>query len=66
MRIDVRKEENGRDVIWRSGEHSTPVVPKFSGANGPAYFYTFEPQPDANNAWYLGTSRGLVAIWDQP
>jgi hypothetical protein len=76
-----------------------------SAANGLVYFYTFDPQPNGSNAWYLtavdyrsgktqykiltgygpnfdnnwapltlapdgtayvGTSKGLVAIWDQP
>jgi sugar lactone lactonase YvrE len=103
MRIDVREDESGCDIIWESPEHSTSVVPKLSAANGLAYFYTFEPQADGVNAWYLtaldfvsgetrfkiltgygpnfdnnwapltlapdgtayvGTSKGLVAIWD--
>ena len=105
MRIDVREDESGCDVRWRSEERSTSVVPKLSAANGLAYFYTFEPQPGGENAWYLtaldfhtgqtrfkiltgygsnfdnnwapltlapdgtayvGTSKGLVAIWDTP
>ena len=104
MRIDVREDESGCDIIWRSEEHSTSVVPKLSAANGLAYFYTFSPQADGENAWYLtaldfrtgetrfkiltgygpnfdnnwapitlapdgtayvGTSKGLVAIWDK-
>jgi hypothetical protein len=105
MRIDVRTDDSGCDVIWHSQEHSTSVVPKMSAANGLVYFYTFDPQPNGSNAWYLtaldyrsgktqykiltgygpsfdnnwapltlapdgtayvGTSKGLVAIWDQP
>ena len=105
MRIDVREDESGCDVVWHSAEHSTSVVPKMSAANGLAYFYTFDPQPNGSNAWYLtaldfrtgktqfkiltgygssfdnnwapltlapdgtayvGTSKGLVAIWDKP
>jgi len=105
MRIDVREDESGCDVVWHSNEHSTSVVPKMSAANGLVYFYTFNPQPDGSNAWYLtaldyrsgrtqykiltgygpnfdnnwapltlapdgtayvGTSKGLVAIWDKP
>jgi hypothetical protein len=103
MRIDVREDESGCDVVWHSPERSTSVVPKLSAANGLAYFYTFEPQAGGANAWYLtaldfqtgvtrfkiltgygrnfdnnwapltlapdgtayvGTSKGLVAIWD--
>ena len=103
MRIDVREDESGCDVIWHSAERSPSVVPKFSASNGLAYFYTFEQQADGQIAWYLtaldyetgntqfkiltgtgttfdnnwapltlapdgtayvGTSKGLVAIWD--
>ena len=103
MRIDVREDASGCDVIWHSQERSPSVVPKFSASNGLAYFYTFAKQPDGQIAWYLtaldyatgktqfkiltgigthfdnnwapltlapdgtayvGTSRGLVAIWD--
>ena len=105
VRIDVREDESGCDLVWASEEHSTSVVPKMSASNGLVYFYTFETQPDGINAWYLtaldfrsgetrykaltghgpafdnnwapltlapdgtayvGTSKGLVAIWDQP
>ena len=103
MRIDVREDDSGCDVIWHSQERSPSVVPKFSARNGLAYFYTFEPQADGQIAWYLtaldyatgntqfkvltgigkefdnnwaplslapdgtayvGTSKGLVGIWD--
>ena len=103
MRIDIRQDDSGCDVVWHSPEHSTSVVPKFSALNGLAYFYTFEKQDDGQIAWYLsaldyesgdtvfkvltgtgsafdnnwapltlapdgtayvGTFRGLVAIWD--
>ncbi|MGI9287599.1 MAG: hypothetical protein ACR2P1_19600 [Pseudomonadales bacterium] len=103
MRIDIREDASGCDVVWRSEEHSSSVVPKFSAQNGLAYFYTFERQSDDQIAWYLtaldyetgktqfkvltgtgpsfdnnwapltlapdgtayvGTSKGLVAIWD--
>jgi hypothetical protein len=103
MRIDIREDESGCDVVWHSQERSTSVVPKFSAGNGLAYFYTYEKQADGQVAWYLtaldydtgetlfkvltgigtafdnnwapltlapdgtayvGTSKGLVAIWD--
>jgi hypothetical protein len=103
MRIDVREDGSGCDVIWHSLERSPSVVPKFSAGNGLAYFYTFEPRADGQIAWYLtaldyatgatqlkvltgigtafdnnwapltlapdgtayvGTSKGLVGIWD--
>ena len=104
MRIDIRGDDSGCDVIWQSDERAPSVVPKFSAKNGLAYFYTFERQPDGEIAWYLtaldyetgdtrfkiltgagaafdnnwapltlapdgtayvGTSKGLLAIWDQ-
>jgi len=103
MRIDVREDDSGCDVVWHSQERSTSVVPKFSADTGLAYFYTFDKQADDQIAWYLtaldyetgetrfkvltgigtafdnnwapltlapdgtayvGTSKGLVAIWD--
>jgi hypothetical protein len=103
MRVDIREDASGCDVIWRSEEHSPSVVPKFSAENGLAYFYTFEQQAGGEIAWYItaldyatgktqykvltghgstfdnnwaplslapdgtayvGTSKGLVAMWD--
>ena len=103
MRIDVREDASGCDVVWHSREHSPSVVPKLSAGNGLAYFYNFVPQANGQNAWYLmaldfetgktqfkiltgigsnfdnnwapltlapdgtayvGTFKGLVAIWD--
>jgi len=104
-RIDIREDESGCDTIWESQERSTSTVPKLSLGSGLAYFYTFMPQDDGENAWYftaldfetgetkfkiltgagrdydnnwapitlapdgtayVGTSRGIVAIWDNP
>ena len=104
VRVDVRDDETGCDIVWLSEEHSPSVVPKLSLGNGVAYFHTFEPQDNGINAWflmgldyrtgetlfkihtgsgsnydnnwspitlapdgtaYVGTLKGLVAIWDQ-
>ncbi len=104
-RIDIREDETGCDTIWESQERSTSTVPKLSLGSGLAYFYTFMPQDDGENAWYftavdfetgetkfkiltgagrdfdnnwapitlapdgtayVGTSTGIVAIWDNP
>lgn len=104
MRIDVREDESGCDVIWHSPERAPSVVPKFSAETGLVYFYTFEVQDNGQVAWYftaldydtgetrfkiltgagrefdnnwapitlgpdgtayVGTSKGLVAIWDR-
>ena len=53
MRIDIRADESGCDVVWHSMERSTSVVPKLSAANGLVYFYTYEQQIDGKIAWYL-------------
>jgi hypothetical protein len=53
MRIDIRANDSGCDVIWNSPERSPSVVAKFSAANGLAYFYTFEQQANGQVAWYL-------------
>jgi hypothetical protein len=104
-RVDIREDESGCDTVWQSPERSTSVVPKLSLANGLAYFYTYKPLQNGENAWYLtaldfesgetvfkiltgagvafdnnwspitlapdgtayvGTSRGIVAIRDNP
>lgn len=104
-RIDIREDDSGCDTTWESSERSTSTVPKLSLGSGLAYFYTFMPQDDGENAWYLtaldfetgetqfkiltgagrdydnnwapitlapdgtayvGTSTGIVAIWDNP
>lgn len=52
-RIDVREDESGCDTVWTSKERSPSVVPKMSLTNGLAYFYTFDPQANGENVWYL-------------
>lgn len=52
-RIDVRADESGCDTVWTSSEKAPSVVPKMSAATGLVYFYTFEPQSNGENAWYL-------------
>ncbi|UVJ44669.1 hypothetical protein NVV94_03430 [Pseudomonas sp. LS1212] len=52
-RVDIREDESGCDLVWQSAERSPSVVPKLSVANGLVYFYTYEPQPEGENAWYL-------------
>lgn len=53
MRIDIREDESGCDVVWRSAEKAPSNVPKMSADNGLAYFYTFDLQDDGVPAWYL-------------
>ncbi|NND82386.1 MAG: hypothetical protein HKN50_08155 [Gammaproteobacteria bacterium] len=103
VRVDVRADESGCDVMWESAEASPSVVPKLAAETGVAYFYTYEHGDTGVNDWYLmgldfhsgktlfklytgsgpnfdnnwspitlapdgtayvGTSKGLVALWD--
>ena len=52
MRIDVRADDSGCDVVWTSPERVPAVVGKLS-TNGLLYFYSFEEQEDGENAWYF-------------
>ncbi len=51
-RIDIREDDSGCDVVWTAPERVPAVVGKLS-TNGLLYFYTFEQQPDGENAWYF-------------
>lgn len=51
-RIDIRADDSGCDVVWTAPERVPAVVGKLS-TNGLLYFYTFEQQPDGENAWYF-------------
>jgi hypothetical protein len=52
-RIDIREDESGCDTVWTSPERAPSVVSKLSAGNGLLYTYTFEPQDNGENAWYL-------------
>ncbi len=52
-RIDIREDESGCDLKWKSPEKTTSGVAKLSTGNGLAYYYTYTPQPNGENAWYL-------------
>jgi hypothetical protein len=52
MRIDIRPDDSGCDVVWTSPERVPAVVNKLS-TNGLLYYYSFEEQPDGENAWYF-------------
>jgi len=51
-RVDIRADDSGCDVVWTAPERVPAVVGKLS-TNGLLYFYTFEQQPDGENAWYF-------------
>ena len=52
MRVDIREDDSGCDVVWTAPERVPAVVGKLS-TNGLLYFYTFEQQPDGENAWWF-------------
>jgi hypothetical protein len=54
VRLDVRADESGCDVVWESDEISQTTVPKLSAANGLIYLYTKLPNaPRRTDAYYL-------------
>jgi hypothetical protein len=50
VRVDIREDDSGCDVVWAAPERVPAVVGKLS-TNGLLYFYTFEEQADGENAW---------------
>ena len=48
LRLDVREDESGCDVVWTSPLKAPSVVPKLSAASGIAYFYSFDLVKDAD------------------
>jgi hypothetical protein len=52
VRIDIREDDSGCDVVWSAPYRVPAVVGKLS-ANGLLYYYTFEQQPDGENAWFF-------------
>lgn len=54
MRIDVREDDSGCDVVWTAPYRVPAVVAKLS-TNGLLYYYGFEQQPDGENAWFFFT-----------
>ena len=42
VRVDVRTDESGCDVVWTSPLKAPSVVAKLSAASGIAYFYSFD------------------------
>jgi outer membrane protein assembly factor BamB len=50
VRVDIREDDTGCDVVWTAPDRVPAVVGKLS-TNGLLYYYTFEEQPDGENAW---------------
>ena len=53
VRVDVREDESGCDIIWESNLKVPSVVPKLSLGNGIAYFYSFELVDNGDRLWSL-------------
>lgn len=69
MRIDVREDRSGCDVVWYNETLISQSLPRLSTATGLLYFYTFKKQEadDFFGGWYLtaldlGTGKEL---WDR-
>ena len=53
VRVDVREDESGCDIIWESDLKVPSVVPKMSLGNGIAYFYSFDFIENDERLWAL-------------
>ncbi len=53
VRVDVREDESGCDIIWESDLKVPSVVPKLSLGNGIAYFYSFDLLENQDRLWSL-------------
>jgi hypothetical protein len=55
MRIDVREDRSGCDVVWYNRDMISQSLPRLSTATGLLYFYTFKKQApdDFFGGWYL-------------
>ena len=54
VRVDIRADESGCDVVWESDEISQTAVPKLSTATGLVYLYTKLPDsPRSLDAYYF-------------
>jgi hypothetical protein len=69
MRVDVREDRTGCDVVWSNETFLSQSLPRLSTATGLLYFYTFQKQSarDAFGGWYLTAvswETGLP-VWDR-
>ena len=53
VRVDVREDESGCDVVWTSDLKVPSVVPKLSLGSGIAYFYSFDLTQAGTPLWAL-------------
>ncbi|MEP3890595.1 MAG: hypothetical protein ABJN69_09005 [Hellea sp.] len=53
VRVDVRDDESGCDIVWESDLKVPSVVPKMSLGNGIAYLYSFDILENGDRLWAL-------------
>ena len=55
MRVDIREDRSGCDVVWYNKKMLSQSLPRLSTATGLLYFYTFKKQSedDIFGGWYL-------------
>lgn len=67
VRVDVREDESGCDIVWESDLRVPSVVPKLSLGAGIAYLYSFDILDSGERLWSLvgldfETGREVVRI----
>ena len=69
MRIDVREDRSGCDVVWYNKTMISHSLPRLSTATGLLYFYTFKKQAadDFFGGWYLTAVDFATGeeLWDR-
>lgn len=69
MRVDVRDDRSGCDVIWHNQTFLSQSLPRLSTETGLLYFYTFQKQKaeDFFGGWYLSAVDWETgeSLWDR-
>ena len=69
MRVDVRENRSGCDVVWHNETFLSQSLPRLSTETGLLYFYTFQKQTaeDFFGGWYLSAVDWETGepLWDR-
>ena len=69
MRVDVRDDRSGCDVVWHNETFLSQSLPRLSTDTGLLYFYTFQKQKaeDFFGGWYLSAVDWETgeSLWDR-
>ena len=69
MRVDVREDRSGCDVVWHNEAFLSQSLPRLSTQTGLLYFYTFQKQAfdDFFGGWYLSAVDWDTgeSLWDR-